>query len=72
MKIHGKGKNGRPDMVYPQDFCAEPRRMLSKGERKAWQSLMGRLQSSVVLLGGSRSSLIRRSSFRFRMLSIMP
>lgn len=50
MKIHGKGKNGRPDMVYPQDFCAEPRRMLSKGERKAWQSLMGRLQSSMVLL----------------------
>ena len=50
MKIHGKGKNGRPDMVYPQDFCAEPRRKLSKGERKAWQSLMGRLQSSVVLL----------------------
>ena len=44
------GEDRRPDMAYPDDFCVGHRKTLSKGERKVWQSLIGRLQSSIVLL----------------------
>lgn len=49
-KIQGKGRRQHPVMAFPDDFCVGPRRKLSKAERKGWRALMGRLQSSLVLL----------------------